>query len=338
MPDRVRLRLKRIDRVAFVDKGDNPTAHVMIWKRAPEDASKALSFAEARAKMQAERETWQHTDVLHQVMRSIMEDDEMDAPAKKALLDRSIDEFATEMKAAMPAMMKQESGPFARLVAAIGKRLGWSSEQVGQVTQEVGDSEMSKTFDPKSLPAEAQAAFAEMEKRATDAEAKLATPAAGSEKEQTLPTEVTKRLEDAEKRAKDAEERVAKIEMDRRNETFVQKASQWTHLPVKAQVLGPILRKVADGEKLTTEEQAEMDRVLSAANEANRTARLFEEVGSGAEGDGSATSKVNKLAKEAQAANPKLSDAAARAQVYERNPGLMAEVEAEDRERVKARR
>ena len=30
-----RLRIKQIDRVALVDRGDNPEAHVEIWKRAP---------------------------------------------------------------------------------------------------------------------------------------------------------------------------------------------------------------------------------------------------------------------------------------------------------------
>ena len=301
------LRLKRLDEISLVDVGANQRANIAIWKRAA-PAIKALSFAEARAKMDAERETWQYTDVLHQVMRSIMEDDEMDGAAKRELMDRSIDEFAAEMKGAMPAIVKHESG----------------------------DNQMAtKPFDPKSLSPEGQAAFAEVTKRAETAEAKVAelTPPPAP----VLPAEVQKRLDETEKRAKEAEERIAKMELTNRTAEFVQKAKGYTHLPIKAETFGPILRKAQDGEKLTEDEAKELDRVLSAANEAQRTGALFQEVGVGGEAEGSATAKVAKLAAKAREANPKMSETQARAEVYKTNPGLMTEVEDEDKQRAARR-
>ena len=183
------------------------------------------------------------------------------------------------------------------------------------------------SFDPKTLPEDAQAAFAELQKRADAAE----------NAEPKVPESVTKALADLEKRAQDAEARVAKMELEKRTDEYVATAAAFTHLPIKPAEFGIVLRKVADA--VTAEEFAEVERVLVAANTMAEAGNLFVEVGAeGGIADGSALAKVNKLAAEIRKANPKLSDAEARAQVYNQNKDLMAEVEAEDRARLTARK
>ena len=158
------------------------------------------------------------------------------------------------------------------------------------------------------------------------------------EPEPEIPAAVAKRLEETEKRAKDAEDRIQRMETERRTAEYVAKAAGYTHLPVKPGEFGVILRKIADGEKLTAEEATEHERVLAAANEATRAGKLFAEIGADGDAETSATARVNKLADGIRKATPKLSAAEARAQVYQENPDLVSEVEDEDRQRLQARR
>lgn len=194
------------------------------------------------------------------------------------------------------------------------------------------ETDMTKPFDVATLSPEAKVEFDALTKRATDAEAKVTELTPKPEPEDEIPAAIAKRIEDTEKRATDAEERIQKMEVEKRNEDAVRKVSAWKHLPIKATEFGPILRKIEDGLKLSADEQKELDRVLGAANEVARVGQLFEEIGSGAD-EGTAAAKVNKLAEDIRKADPKVTAAAARAQVYKNHPTLMTEVENEDRER-----
>jgi hypothetical protein len=74
-----------------------------------------------------------------------------------------------------------------------------------------------------------------------------------------LPADIRKRLEDTEaeiKKMRDASETA----------TYVAKAAELKHLPVKAEEFGPILKSASAG--LTADQRAELDRVLKAADAA----------------------------------------------------------------------
>ena len=149
---------------------------------------------------------------------------------------------------------------------------------------------------------------------------------------------IAKRVEEAEKRAKDAEQEVAKLRLDARTAEFTRKAETlYTSLPGKAAEKATVLRKVADGEKLTDDEQKLLEKMLRAGNEAMAQG-LFEEIGSdAAPASGTAAARANAKAAELRKADPKLSEAAALAQVYKSDSKLMREVEREEQEVVKSR-
>ena len=131
-------------------------------------------------------------------------------------------------------------------------------------------------------------------------------------------------------------EKVAKLETERKDAEFAKRAEGYAPLPIKADVFGPILRKAAD--VLTVEENAELDRVLTAASEAMKASGLLKEHGSDSHEEGTAVAKVAQLVADARKANPKLTEVQARAQVYKADPALRREVEAENTERAQAGR
>jgi hypothetical protein len=139
-----------------------------------------------------------------------------------------------------------------------------------------------------------------------------------------------KQLDDAETARKASDERVAKLELERRTDTFIAKARTFTHLPIDAAKFGVILRKIADGEKLTDEELQEHERVFASANEASRTGKLFAEVGSPAAA-GSAAARAEAEAQKLRSADPKLTQEQALAKVYRADPALRREAEDEER-------
>jgi hypothetical protein len=129
---------------------------------------------------------------------------------------------------------------------------------------------------------------------------------------------LTERLEKA--------EADAKIEKAARTAEFTKRAEGYKPLPI-ADGFGAILMKAADA--LTTEENAELDRVLSAASEAMRQSGIMKEIGSGAPEEGTAVAEVAKKVEELRKQDPKLTEQAARAKVYKSNPELRRKVEAE---------
>ena len=157
---------------------------------------------------------------------------------------------------------------------------------------------------------------------------------------------MTKRLEKAEADAATAKadataqaEKVAKMATEKREaECFAKAQGYAKSLPIEPAKFGPILRKIEDGDKLATEDITELYRVLSAAAEANRVGKLFKEIGSAGTEEGSAKAKVAAMVAELRKSNPKLTEQAARGQVYRQNPELGREVEAEDNERAQAGR
>lgn len=127
----------------------------------------------------------------------------------------------------------------------------------------------------------------------------------------TKPTEaedLAKRLADAEsarveleKRATAAEQQaaeamqIAKAERDQRlTAEYIRKAEGYAHLPLKADVLGPLLKKLAD--TLTADEYGQVEQVLTAANAAAGTAFVEHGRAGGDAGD-SATERLDRMAK-----------------------------------------
>ena len=124
-------------------------------------------------------------------------------------------------------------------------------------------------------------------------------------------------------------EKVTKLETERRDAEFTKRAEGYAPLPMKAPEFAVILRKCAD--VLTPEENAELDRVLSAASEMAKKAGLMKEIGSDSHEEGTAAALVAARVAELRKAEPKLTEVQARAQVYKSDPALRRKVENEQR-------
>lgn len=177
--------------------------------------------------------------------------------------------------------------------------------------------------------------LAEVEKRATDAEAKVTALEAQiaeltAKKDEPvdvwkgIPVEVRKRIEDAEKRAADAEV-AAKIERDKREtaDECAKIKAELGALPVKAEEFATVLKSAR--EKLDFADACELGRVLKAANEQLKQSALFREVGRSGDDTESASAKINAKAAEIKAATPGISMALARTQARKALPEIAAQ-------------
>jgi len=104
------------------------------------------------------------------------------------------------------------------------------------------------------------------------------------------------RLEKAEKHAEESD-KLAKAERDERlTRDFIAKAELFKALPFKAAEFGPVLKSAS--EKLSKDQFAELERVLTAADEQIAKGDLFKEQGSG--GDGTPADGLDEMTRKAE--------------------------------------
>lgn len=295
-----RLHVKRLNTVGFVDKGDDPKAEIMFFKRKiekgiKEEGGKFCVYDESGKKM-GEHETREQAEA--------------------------------QMRA-MEGHKGMDKGLVARVLKALGlqgnevdKLLADGAEAAanGQEKTAPTPTEEATMFDVTKLPTEAQAEFKKLSDKVKELEGKLNPPAPAP-----LPADVQKRIDETEKRAKDAEERVQKLEDQRENETYMAKAKA---LDLNQDDFGPILRKMAKA--LTAEEMKTVETTFRGLAEQARQAGLFKEIGRG--GTGAATeveAKVNDLVKAAREKNPTWSHERAHGEIMKSHPDLLRALESE---------
>lgn len=122
----------------------------------------------------------------------------------------------------------------------------------------------------------------------------------------------------------EAAEKLAKAEKEARlAKEFIQKASTYDGLNIKAEEFGPVLK--AASEAMDAETFSKLDEVLKSASETAKSGELFKEVGDNGEGTmGSAWQEVEKKAAELRKEDTSLSKEAAETRVLEENPDLYA--------------
>ena len=339
-----RLRIKRVDRVGFVDKGDDPKATIEFWKRAE-------TFAEQKDESRLHDEIWETTSAMSSALRSALFDADEDQDPEAIILI-SLDQFVATVKAKLPMWLqgkavdknakgkkeapvvlksdeKQSPGVWATLKRVVTD-LGWPAEEIEKLGQdEEGNVE---GFDVTTLPDEAQAEFTKLQDAVTDLTSKLETATAedggegdgGEGDTDPLPEAVQKRLDDAETRAEKAEGRIQKMEDANTNAQFVEKAAAYTHLPGwTADDQGPVLAKIAAA--LEPEEMEKLEGVLKGASETIKTGDLLREVGVGGDPEeGSAEAEVKVEVEKLMAADAELDEQTARGQVFRKNADLQA--------------
>lgn len=316
-----RLKKLRINRVDVVDKGAAPDARIMLYKRhepvqkddyeggdyTPQTVNQIL------AQRDAKEAWWELTGALELSVRSIMECAEPDEAA--ALLEQTVREFSTAAHKLLPQMTVskawldavEEVEKAGRVIA--GQRLTRIKDAIAVLQQIVREAEPATK--------EGDMADADVAKRAAEAEARVQELEAQIAKAQ----DVTKRLEAAEARAQEAEA-VAKRNQDRLEEReYIEKAQQYTALPMKAEEDWKVLKAIDAMEPSVRDRALEL---LAAAEGQLALAGALTTVGSGGErrGGASAYAEAEGLAKNLVAKSADLSLNDALTQVWREHPAL----------------
>ena len=141
---------------------------------------------------------------------------------------------------------------------------------------------------------------------------------AAEEKERVAEERIVK----AEKAADEAKELVIKMQGEKRQRDWVEKAGKdFSHLGVKVDELAELLMKFEDA---TDEESLEkLTSILKANDHVIKEGQFYEELGSEIEDDDSDRGRLEKKAKELQASNDKLTKAEALAAAVKADPSLL---------------
>lgn len=282
---RHRLHVDLIDTVGIVDKGDDPESQIVFLKRAggvmeKPDPTMFRKMVEAIGSAFG-----LGADDVNRALKD--GDDPPPDPKEGGKEDGVVKEFKLEE---LPEVAQEE---FRKLQGEAQKVAGLE-EQVQKLTDQV--AELTPKEDPEPDP-------------------------------EPIPEELQKKLDDAEKRATEAEERIAKLEAEKRNTIFVKQAGELTALPgFKPDDHATLLDKIEAA--IGAESYEAFIGILKSAAQAVRTGELFKTAGRG----GISTSietEVQEAADELRKTNPDWTVEKARAEVWKRNPELYVRYEAE---------
>jgi hypothetical protein len=318
-----RLKKLRINRIDLVDRGAAPDARIALYKRQePLEKNDEYDHGDYTpqtveailAQRDAKEAWWELTGALEMSVRSIMECAD---PSEAAdLLTQTVNEFSTRARKLLPGMAVSKAWREAvdevekagRVIA--GQRLTRIKDAISVLQQIVREAEPAEK-------GESDMAEADVAKRAEQAEARIKELEAQIAKAD----DVTKRLEAAEQRAQDAEA-VAKRNQERLEEReYIEKAQQYTALPVKAEEDWRVLKAIDAMEPSVRDRALEL---LAAAEGQLALAGALTKVGGSGErrGGGSALADAMLLAKGLVQKGEHTSETDAMQQVWREHPGL----------------
>ncbi len=348
-----------LDEVSFVDRGMNPGAHVLFWKRRS-PVEKTMDF-EPRS-FDEVMEDRRNMDVLNGVdtrldalSSSIFDILISDSDAKSDLIQESIDQFMKTMETDVPKLMSGE------LVKAIAGERTFSgvaevfthltsllSEFEGEGADDVKKNakpDLSKLDDEvrgpieeyvKELVAKAEAGTAlvgEVSKRDNTIKGletelaklkKVATPVEGTPFEKMLasmPEEARPFLKAQQAELEATRSRLGIMEKATNRADIRKDIAGLKHLTFDEEKATDLFEKIGKGDTYT-----ELVRVLKAADAAVEKGGLFDELGSGAEDSGgSAYGKLEALAKKMVETDSDLTFEAAFTKVLDEHPALYRE-------------
>lgn len=149
-----------------------------------------------------------------------------------------------------------------------------------------------------------------------------------------VPDEIKKQMDaqaeeikKAKERADASDARIAKMEDEKVAKAYVERASEYKHLPIKPDEFGPVLRKAEAG--MDDVSKAELHRVLKAGNAAMQAAMGEKGAGGSADVD-SAYAKMEAQADEIRKTDKKLTREQAFAKAMSDHPELAQQVRKEE--------
>lgn len=372
-----RLRVKRIDTVGFVDKGDNPPAEVVIWKRAPETeaengaevgwfgrallrVAKAMGMDEetALAKLHAMGAVDFETVEAERAMPKVHEQVEDKLASLGSALHRTLEADEDGRAEAMRAAADQ----FADFVddAAAQWAGGETVEKQddGPKATDAKDNDMADVtdtdFDIDALDDNARAYVEQLQKRLDAAEADADDDADEGDidalekrierlEADDADAEVVSVLKDALARAKAADERAEKTE---KRLGALEKQRRRERLIQKAEALDGLPGANADDywqvlgaleDALDEERYTKVEKALTGAAEIVREAEHFNEIGRGGAGEGTVAAEVQAEVEKLRESDPDLTEQTARARVWKSRPDLYNRFERERQARARDR-
>jgi len=335
-----KLKELEIEEGSLVDKGANPLAHVVLFKR---DKSKslvervkdfvkgAMTFDQVRDSQDARREWWELTDAFSTSVRSIIDENPDNAVE---LMMQSAVQFVEAVKPLIPQLEGTDvylraQGVVTAVEAAmegetdIAKKLSDAIQEPDGTGSPEGKEVEKMTLDEilKGLPEEQRKVIqAELDKKEESVEKEDPV-----EKKEDLPEDVRKRIEETEKRNTELEKRLNEQIEKAEIAEFVAKAKTYPNLPnMKPDEFGPVLRKLSK-----VEGYDKLEAILEATNKALEDSELMKVKGEDGGDASDAYSQLEKKAEELQKADSKLTKEQAFNKACEANPDLYAEYKAE---------
>lgn len=297
----IKLKHLLIDRVDLVGKGDNPEAHIALFKRKQEE--------------EEEEPTW-----VKKILDTINKRNRKEGDGN-IMFD--FQKFLKDLKdEALEARVSA-------LPADVQKGLGEAIEQVAEEERNI--DAMKGLVEKAEMTSETdrlKARIAQLEQQL--AEAKKSAPEA-EDVMKGLPEAVQKLLKDAQDRA-EAAEKIAKETKDAQEVAkFVAIAKGMPSIVTVPDKVGPVLKRIADNSQ---EDFQAIEAVLKAANallEENNL--LLKEVGAAGEGSstgtGSAWDQIEKEAKDLMKSDSSLTHAKAIRKAMDNNPSLYKQYQKE---------
>lgn len=339
-----KIRGLKVKWASLVPRGANQHAHVAFFKNAdgkPADATSAVQrFASAIAGLfrkadamptdtpeveEMPRTTdevleqsalwdawWKRRDAFDCSCREIMDSD-IDDAAKVKMLAQSASEFA----ASVAGMI--EGAPPDGIAKGLDDLVGDPVSVMHQINESIDRVERAANIPAREPAAEGAPMSTQVDKAAPAAGAANPAPAVDVEKMQ-------KQIDDANAERVRLEKRLADMEESNKIAAIRKSVEPTAHPGVSTDEAVSIARKLhgtPEGEMFT--------KMLAGTTEMAKQSDLLREIGSGAAVEGSATAKVESLAKSLMAADPKRFPMieSARVAVYELHPDLRAGVQDE---------
>lgn len=358
-----------LNEVSFVDRGANPGAHLMFWKRdgaMARDASalvgivkdflgmeeaEAETFGEAIRERAIQDQMWRAIDALRESVHSILCDENLSGADREPLLTQSLDEFKSYLQQLVPdAVAKAPTGRdqtgATMSDAAIAKALGLpetatSADIAAAVTKQAADLAAAQAEVTKAATALAISKLSADEVAYCDAkgfddvakgEFAGKKPEERADEMKTKP--VAKSAAEIELAKRDAELTELRKRLDAQEASgaiaSITKRAETEMVAIgKADEVATLLHKVAKGAGQEVADQVET--LLKTASAKIEKSGAFDEIGSGRAGVSKALDAITAKATELLKSNPTWSIAKARTEARKQNPDLAKQEREETR-------
>lgn len=306
---KTKLKNLIIDRVDLVDRGDNPEAHINLFKRKDSEPYDFIrrggeddiedtvvdNFIEKLYNRIKKGDDEKMPKALEEFLKGLesSQKDALEAPLKKAAENMEEEELKNLLDLMKGDLHKGEDNDYD------AEKLKEENEKLKQQIKELKEGTNKGEGDDDD----------DMQKYL-----------------KSLPEDVRKKIEDTEKLAKQLQE-------EREEQKFADMAKQLTNLPAKDEEIIPVLKSIkSDGEEDNVEK---LISILKAADEAVERANVIQKQ-LGQDGDGQqgsdAWSKIESKAEECMKSNPDLTKEQAIKNIIKQDPSLYKEYQKELKE------